>query len=392
MKITGQILKENRERKGISISEVAIATKINNKTLLAMESGDSANLPPKTFLRGFVKAYASYLELDVESVMNTYFDEMGSARPKADITETAEVAGPSIRQKPAPNEANDAINPKTSLGVKIGAVAGILLLVILIVVFKNKMERYEKEALDKSLPAGVAALSDSRPSPLPGDNISGTLNGQAPSDDADDTAEATQANGKNNPDSQPALTPTPAVGALAGGIATATSTSTSTPVPSATPGPSPVKATPTPTPTPIPAPAVTPKPTPVPVAAVAPIAAKPATTPSPTPTPVASPSPTPSPTSSPTPVAKPTATPTPRPAGKPQEVIIEALDNVEVDTQVDDEGSKKIKLHSEQVQNIKAKRHVILKFSDGGAVNLIVNGVERGVPGDLGKPMRVELP
>ena len=382
MKITGQILKENRERKGISISEVAIATKINNKTLLAMESGDNASLPPKTFLRGFVKAYASYLELDVESVMNTYFEEMGSARPKADITEAAEVAGPSIRQKPAPNEANDAINPKTSLGVKIGAVAGILILVILIVVFKNKMERYEKEALDKSLPAGVAALPDSRPSPLPGDNISGSLEGQAPSDDADDTAEATQANGKNNPDSQPAPTPTPAVGALAGGVATAT------PAPTVTPTPVPVKATPTPAPTPKP----TPAPTPTPVAVVAPVVPVAAAKPTPTPTPAATATPTPTPTPAPKPTATPAPTPTPRPAGKPQEVIIEALDNVEVDTQVDDEGSKKIKLHSEQVQNIKAKRHVILKFSDGGAVNLIVNGVERGVPGDLGKPMRVELP
>lgn len=87
-----------------------------------------------------------------------------------------------------------------------------------------------------------------------------------------------------------------------------------------------------------------------------------------------------------------TPAPTPKPGGKTHEIIIEALDNVSIDAQVDDEGSKKLSLRAEQVQNIKAKRKAVLRFSDGGAVNIIVNGIERGVPGDLGKPVRVELP
>lgn len=57
-----------------------------------------------------------------------------------------------------------------------------------------------------------------------------------------------------------------------------------------------------------------------------------------------------------------------------------------------DGENKKVKMSADQVQTIKAKRRVILKFSNGGAVNLIVNGTERGVPGDLGKPHRLELP
>ena len=60
--------------------------------------------------------------------------------------------------------------------------------------------------------------------------------------------------------------------------------------------------------------------------------------------------------------------------------------------QIDGEPSRKIKLTGQQVQTIKAKSRVKLRFSDGGSVNLIVNGADRGVPGDLGKPMRVELP
>ena len=107
MKITGQILKENRERKSISISEVAIATKINVKTLQAMEDGDVENLPPKTFLRGFVRSYAGYLGLDIDPIMNTFQDEMGSTKPKATAQEPQPMPS---RQKASPQEANDAIN------------------------------------------------------------------------------------------------------------------------------------------------------------------------------------------------------------------------------------------------------------------------------------------
>ncbi len=71
--------------------------------------------------------------------------------------------------------------------------------------------------------------------------------------------------------------------------------------------------------------------------------------------------------------------------------MIEALGDVTVEAQIDGEN-KVFKLSSDSVQAIRAKRKIILRFSDGGAVNLIVNGTDRGVPGDLGKPLRVELP
>ena len=331
MKITGQILKENRERKNISIGEVAIATKINTRTLIAMEAGDLDHLPPKTFLRGFVRAYASYLELNVESVLSTFYDEMGTTKPHAETPE-ASTSGPA-GSKPAQNEANNAINPQTSLIVKIGAVAGILLLVVLIVFFKNKMDSYEKEAVVDHAPADISAL---------------------PKDDVKDPVNAITPPTGGTPSSDSiAMSPTPVA-------------MSPTPVAMATPEPTPTPK-PTATPTPKPTATPTPEPTPEPVAAAAAKSAEATATPTPTPTP------------------KPKA-------AKSQEVIIEALNDVDVDAQIDDEPSKKISLKGDQVQSIKARRKVILKFSDGGAVNLIVNGIERGVPGDLGKPTRVELP
>lgn len=79
-------------------------------------------------------------------------------------------------------------------------------------------------------------------------------------------------------------------------------------------------------------------------------------------------------------------------AGRAQEVVIEALNNVDIEAVLDNEPPRAVKLRADQIHTFKAKRKVILRFSDGGAVNLVVNGVDRGVPGDLGKPMKIDLP
>ncbi len=413
MKITGKFLKENREKKGISIGEVALATKINNRTIIALEEGDVDNLPPKTFLRGFVRSYASYLELDVEHVLNTFYEEMGTTKPKSSSpADAAATSGPMAptsltpRNRSATPEADQAINPRTSLGVKIGAVAGILLLVLLIVFFKNKMESYERESQKGDVPP-LEALNSSTPSGSP--TATAAVNASpTPSDSATPAAEI-----KNE-----TASPSPAPATSSAAVATVTKASpAATAAPTATPT-SILTATPTATPTatftatsaaiakPSPSPSAAPKPTASPKPAAS---GTPSPTPKPSPSAAASQTPTPTPTPKPTATAKPTSTPetktnsnavmdetlnplpTPKPA-RSQEVIIEAMDSVDVDLQVDGEANKKIHLKTDQVQSIKAKRKVVMKFSDGGAVNVIVNGTDRGVPGDLGKPARLEIP
>jgi cytoskeleton protein RodZ len=78
--------------------------------------------------------------------------------------------------------------------------------------------------------------------------------------------------------------------------------------------------------------------------------------------------------------------------GRNNEILIEALDNVDIEAVIDGETARPLKLKAEQVQTIKAKRRVTLRLSNGGAVNIVVNGIDRGVPGDLGKPLKVDLP
>ena len=60
----GQYLRQERERRGITIEQVASATKIGIKTLHALEEDRYSELPARPFIRGFVTSYARFIGLD----------------------------------------------------------------------------------------------------------------------------------------------------------------------------------------------------------------------------------------------------------------------------------------------------------------------------------------
>jgi cytoskeletal protein RodZ len=67
-----RFLRENRERRGLSLDELAVRTKIQRRYLAAMEDGDFAQLPGAAYRQAFVKSYARELGLDVQEVLERY--------------------------------------------------------------------------------------------------------------------------------------------------------------------------------------------------------------------------------------------------------------------------------------------------------------------------------
>src|SRR5436305_322397 len=62
----GEELRREREIRGISLKEIADATKISKRFLEAIERNDHKQLPAPAFTRGFVRDYARYLGLNDE--------------------------------------------------------------------------------------------------------------------------------------------------------------------------------------------------------------------------------------------------------------------------------------------------------------------------------------
>lgn len=72
MESVGEQLVKERERRGLSIEEVAAATKIQPKFIRALEENRFEVCPGGVFVKGFLKAYASYLKLDAEELIELY--------------------------------------------------------------------------------------------------------------------------------------------------------------------------------------------------------------------------------------------------------------------------------------------------------------------------------
>ena len=68
----GEELRREREIRGISLKEIADATKISKRFLEAIERNDHKTLPAPVFTRGFVREYARYLGLSADEIVNRY--------------------------------------------------------------------------------------------------------------------------------------------------------------------------------------------------------------------------------------------------------------------------------------------------------------------------------
>jgi cytoskeleton protein RodZ len=93
----GEILKNEREAKGLTVKAVMEATKISRVIILALESGDRSALPHPVYTKGFVKSYARLLGLDPDELSMVVDREYQMEPPEAgdvsyDVAPNAEKA------------------------------------------------------------------------------------------------------------------------------------------------------------------------------------------------------------------------------------------------------------------------------------------------------------
>ena len=74
----GESLRMAREQQGLSLEVISQRTKINTEKLRAIEENDIQKLPSGIFLRGFLRAYAHEVGLDVEDTVNRYLAQFES--------------------------------------------------------------------------------------------------------------------------------------------------------------------------------------------------------------------------------------------------------------------------------------------------------------------------
>ncbi|MCX8012266.1 MAG: helix-turn-helix domain-containing protein, partial [Desulfobacterota bacterium] len=68
----GELLRSAREKKNISLDDIANATKISKNILIALEDEKYELLPSKVFVKGFLRSYGRYVGLEINELWNLY--------------------------------------------------------------------------------------------------------------------------------------------------------------------------------------------------------------------------------------------------------------------------------------------------------------------------------
>ncbi len=358
MKETGSRLKEARNQQGLSLEEISIATKIKLSTLESIEEGDVDRLPPKAFVRGFVQSYANYLNLDVNSVMDSFQKEIGSTSAAQDLVKLK-----SEDNESAVSFANSSGQPYT----KFLMIAGTLVLIAGVILVVQIIDKYtrESEVTDVSNVAPIEQTTDIEPAKSAAKSEKSKTETKPKTKDTEKQEEqiAVKPKPEKIKETLPPEEKKPEVQAV-------------------------VESKPKPEPKP---------------ETQAELAAEPEK-----PKPEASPEPEPKTVQEPkesevqaqAPIEpeqqKPEPKkPEPRPVQntlQPQEVILEALDRVQIRFKSDNSDWQNLNLSPEQIYTIKANSKIRVEASDGGVLNVIHNGRDRGVPGNLGEKIQLSYP
>lgn len=81
----GSGLRDARVRRDISLQQAEDDTKIRVKYIQAMENEDFDILPAGTYVKGFLRTYAEYLDLDAQLLIDEYNERFGSGEHKEHV-------------------------------------------------------------------------------------------------------------------------------------------------------------------------------------------------------------------------------------------------------------------------------------------------------------------
>jgi cytoskeletal protein RodZ len=88
MRDIGRVLKEGRVALGLEIGDIAKRTCINPHYIRAMEDG-KFQIIPKVFDRGYLKIYANFLHIDINTILGMYEQKQSCTAEQVAAPKTA---------------------------------------------------------------------------------------------------------------------------------------------------------------------------------------------------------------------------------------------------------------------------------------------------------------
>jgi cytoskeletal protein RodZ len=140
----GDLLREAREAKSLSLDAISRHTKINCTNLEALENNDKDSLPNIAYVKGFVKSYSRIVDVDTNHALEL-LDQLYNAQPTQVHTEEPKVelvTEPEVKTtKPASESIDSSLKMKIFGVVAACAVAAFI--------FVNRTEKVEEKKAEK---------------------------------------------------------------------------------------------------------------------------------------------------------------------------------------------------------------------------------------------------
>ena len=160
----GERMQREREMRGITLEEIAEATKIGTRSLRALEAQEFTKLPGGIFNKGFVRAYAKYLGIDEEQAVADYSEALAEAQA-AGLLGKVEAQDPNseLHALAAVTE-----KPESPPSASFAAIAiAILILVAIGVGGWTYYSRYRATKVKAAAPHPASLPAQVQPSPTP---------------------------------------------------------------------------------------------------------------------------------------------------------------------------------------------------------------------------------
>jgi cytoskeleton protein RodZ len=176
----GEKLKQEREKRKITLEQISVSTKIGTRMLQALEEDKFNQLPGGIFNKGFVRAYSRFVGLDEDQTVADYLLASGDAPPPP-----TEIAALEEEREPAENiRRMEATSSSASRPLPWGWFAALLLIIALALsVWSRRWREHEKPIAHPNQNTTAAPEprdTSSAPSAQALNLASGTRSGEVP--------------------------------------------------------------------------------------------------------------------------------------------------------------------------------------------------------------------
>lgn len=117
MPTLGEELRHKREQQGITLADIADATRIGTRFLKAIETDNFSTLPGGIFTRSFIRAYAKHVHMDEDEAIGLYLQQVAEPAVEQQEQQTASIKQPAPSGKQTKPRAAPSVVPKQPVGV-----------------------------------------------------------------------------------------------------------------------------------------------------------------------------------------------------------------------------------------------------------------------------------